>query len=58
MIVTPEKAKRDLEKRTGREDRKSKAGTKRSNVVGKEEREREREGEEKRSIFVHSISTN
>ena len=48
--VTPEKAKRDLEKRTGRKDRKSKAGTKRSNVVGKEEREREREGEEKRSI--------
>ena len=55
MIVTPEKAVRDLEKRTRRKERKRKAGTKRSNGVsdvGKEERERER------PIFVHPVSPN
>ena len=55
MIVTPEKAEREQEKRTGRKDRKRKAGTKRSNGVGKEERE---EGEKTQSIFIHPVSTN
>ena len=58
MIVTPEKAERDLEKRTRRKERKRKAGTKRRNGVsdvGKEDRERERKT---RPIFVHPVSPN
>ena len=44
-----EKAERDLEIRTRRRDRKRKAGTKKSNGVGDEgkERKEEREGEKK-----------
>ena len=55
MIVIPENTERDLEKRTGRKD------TKRSNGVGKEEREKGRGSERQRktrSIFIHPVSTN
>ena len=55
MIVTPEKAERDLEKRTGRKNRK------RSNGVGKEGRGKGRGSETERktrSIFIHPLSTN
>ena len=53
-----EKAERDLEIKTRRRDRKGKAGTKTSNGVGDEgKEEREREGE-KKSVFIHPVSTN
>ena len=57
MIVTPEKAERDLEKRTGGKDRKRKAGTKRSNGVGKEGKGSERK-RKTGSIFINPVSTN
>ena len=60
MIGTPEKAERDLEKRTRRKDKKRKAGTKRGSGVshvGKEERGSERE-RKTRPIFVHPVSSN
>ena len=54
-----EKAERDLEIRTRRRNRKTKAGTKTRNGVGDEGKE-EREGgrEQMRSVFIHSVSTN
>ena len=69
-LLNTRKADRELKKkkRTGRWDRKRKAGTSRSNSVsgvGKEEREREGERKreskserEMRSIFIHPVSTN
>ena len=54
-----EKAKRDLEIRTRRRDRKGKAGTKTSNGVGDEGKEEREGGREKmRSVFIHPVRTN
>ena len=54
-----EKAEPGLEIRTRRRDRKRKAETKTSNVVGDEGKE-EREGrrEKMRSVFINPVSTN